>query len=57
MSVGSQHDAVVYVWDWKNNVKVGNDKLRLISVMLVVFDFTTGILAPIKMARGENTVE
>ena len=22
VSVGSQHDAVVYVWDWKNNVKV-----------------------------------
>ena len=28
MSVGSQHDAVVYVWDWKNNIKV----LKILSI-------------------------
>lgn len=27
MSVGSQHDMIVNVWDWKNNVKVASNKV------------------------------
>lgn len=27
VSVGSQHDMIVNVWDWRNNVKVASNKV------------------------------
>ena len=27
VSVGSQHDMIVNVWDWRNNVKVASNKI------------------------------
>ena len=29
--VGSQHDMIVNVWDWKNNIKVGHQKHCFVS--------------------------
>lgn len=27
MSIGSQHDMIVNVWDWKNNIKIASNKV------------------------------